>query len=126
MGGTPRDCNPAWGVGGPPPPPPPFPPTLTPTSPPTPPHPTPPSPLPLPCWCSMLFIDFDEFVNNEVEVLERVFKFLGVNPARFTFKPQPPGMQVWGCGVCVGGEVLTLSVWEQGSAGVKRSQCCRY
>ena len=44
--------------------------------------------------CSMLFIDFQEFVENTEEVVKEVFRFVGVDPTLTTFKPLPPGMKV--------------------------------
>lgn len=42
----------------------------------------------------MLFIDFQEFVENTEEVVEEVFRFVGVDPILAEFHSLPPGMKV--------------------------------
>lgn len=41
-----------------------------------------------------MFIDFQEFTVNTQAVLEQVFRFVGADPALYSFKELPPGMQV--------------------------------
>ena len=41
-----------------------------------------------------MFIDFGEFVKNTEEVVEEVFRFVGVRPELAPFRPLPPGMKV--------------------------------
>lgn len=44
--------------------------------------------------CSIMFIDFSEFVKNTEAVVEEVFRFVGVRPELCNFRPLPPGMKV--------------------------------
>lgn len=42
----------------------------------------------------MMFIDFNEFINNTDGVVREVCSFVGADPALYNHKVQPPGMQV--------------------------------
>ena len=44
--------------------------------------------------CSMMFIDFQEFVNNTEAVVKEVLRFVGVDHTSNQFCPLPPGMKV--------------------------------
>lgn len=47
--------------------------------------------------CSMMFIDFNEFIKNTEEVVKEVCSFVGAEPGLYNHKPQPPGMKVALC-----------------------------
>ena len=46
--------------------------------------------------CSIMVVNFDEFVQDTERVVREVLSFAGVDPARYTYKPLPPGMKVGG------------------------------
>ena len=46
--------------------------------------------------CSIMVINFDEFVQDTERVVREVLSFAGADPARYTYKPLPPGMKVGG------------------------------
>ena len=45
-------------------------------------------------YCSMMFIDFNEFTLNTAEVVKQVLVFVGADPQLLHFTELPPGMQV--------------------------------
>ena len=47
--------------------------------------------------CSIMVINFDEFVQDTERVVREVLYFAGADPTRYTYKPLPPGMKVCGC-----------------------------
>ncbi len=47
--------------------------------------------------CSLMVINFDDFVQDTQGVVTSVLKFIGADPARLQFKPLPPGMKVGKC-----------------------------
>ena len=42
----------------------------------------------------MMFIDFNEFIENTEEVVKEVCSFVGAEPDLYNHRPQPPGMKV--------------------------------
>lgn len=51
-------------------------------------------------FCSMMFIDFGEFIKNTEGVVREVCNFVGADPALYKHTPQPPGMKVPAVCIC--------------------------